>query len=148
MRAGSHEARGLSSCAILFVTVFVDGFVNLYTGDIEAALHFYADLLGFKESFRTPKEGAPEHVELRLNGFTIGLGTVEAARRVHDVEAIPGSPAMVLVVWTDNMDASYATLVAAGVPVIQEPHNTGNNNRNALFRDPDGNLVEVVAKVT
>jgi len=27
-------------------------------------------------------------------------------------------------------------------------HDTGNNNRNALLRDPDGNLVEIVAKVT
>ena len=34
---------------------------------------------GFAETFRTPTEGIPEHVELRLNGFTIGLGTVEHA---------------------------------------------------------------------
>jgi hypothetical protein len=33
-------------------------------------------------------------------------------------------------------------------PGAQSPHNTGNNNRNALPRDPDGNLVEIVAKVT
>jgi hypothetical protein len=26
------------------------------------------------------------------------------------------------------------------------PHDTGNNNRNAPLRDPDGNLVEIVAK--
>ncbi len=120
--------------------------VNLYTRDIQAGLHFYRDLLGFMETFRTPTEGIPEHVELRSNGFTIGLGTVEAARRVHDVEAAPGSPAMVLVVWTDDVDAAYGPLVAAGVPVVQPPHNTGNNNRNALLRDPDGNLVEIVAK--
>jgi lactoylglutathione lyase len=74
---------------------------------------------------RTPAAGSPEHVELRLGGFTVGLGTVEAARRVHGVEA---------------------ELVAAGVPTLQPPHDTGNNNRNALLRDPDGNLVEIVAK--
>ena len=27
------------------------------------------------------------------------------------------------------------------------PHDTGNNNRNALLRNPDGNLVEIVSKV-
>jgi lactoylglutathione lyase len=69
--------------------------------------------------FRTPAEDIPEHVELQLNGFTIGLGTVEAARRVH-----------------------------AGVPALQPPHNTGNSNRNALLRGPDGNLVEIVAKTS
>ena len=128
--------------------MFVAALVNLYTHDIEAGLRFYRDLIGFEETFRTPTEGTPEHVELELNGFTIGLGTVEAAKRVHGVDASPGSPAMVLVLWTDDVDASYAELIAAGAPAIQPPHDTGNNNRNALLRDPDGNLVEIVAKLS
>lgn len=127
--------------------MFVTAFVNLYTADIEAGLRFYRDLLGFEETFRTPTEGTPEHVELILNGFAIGLGTVEAAKRVHGVEASPGSPAMVLVVWADDVDDAFDQLTSAGAPVVQPPHNTGNNNRNALLRDPDGNLVEIVAKV-
>jgi lactoylglutathione lyase len=130
------------------LNVFVTAMVNLYTRDIEAGLHFYRDLLGFAETFRTPAEGLPEHVELQLNGFTVGLGTVEAARRVHGVEAAPGSPAMVLVVWTDDVDHASQELGAAGVPVLQPPHNIGNSNRNALLRDPDGNLVEIIAKVS
>lgn len=127
--------------------MFTDCLVNLYTRDIEAGLRFYRDLLGFTETFRTPTTGTPEHVELRLGGFIVGLGTVEAARRVHGVEATPGTPAMVLVVWTDDVDAAHASLAAAGVPVVQPPHDTGNSNRNALLRDPDGNLVEIVSKV-
>ena len=122
--------------------------VNLYTRDIEAGIRFYGDLLGFEETFRTPIDGAPAHVELTLNGFTVGLGTVEAARAVHGVEPSPGSPAMVLVVWADDVDAAHARLAAAGVAVVQPPHDTGSCNRNALFRDPDGNLVEIVAKVS
>jgi lactoylglutathione lyase len=128
--------------------MYVTALVNLYTRDIEAGLHFYRDLLGFVETFRTPTEGVPEHVELRLNGFTIGLGTVEAAKRVHGVDAAPGSPAMALVVWTDEVDEAYRQLVAEGVPAVQPPHDSGNNNRNALLRDPDGNLVEIVAKTS
>jgi lactoylglutathione lyase len=126
--------------------MFADALVNLYTGDIEAGLRFYRDLLGFQETFRTPLEGAPEHVEMRLNGFTLALGTVEAAKRAHGVDAAPGSAAMVLVLWTDDVDTAYEKLVAAGTPAVQPPHDTGNNNRNALLRDPDGNLVEIVAK--
>ena len=99
--------------------MFADGLVNLYTRDIEAGPRFYEDLLGLHETFRTPAEGVPEHVEFRVGGFTLGLGTVEAARRVH-----------------------------AGVPAVQPPHGSGNNNRNALIRDPDGNLVELVSKVS
>ena len=122
------------------------GLVNLYTRDIDAGIRFYRDLLGFVETFRTPTEGVPEHVEFQLDGFKVGLGTVEAAKRVHGVDAEPGRPAMVLVIWTDEVDSAYAELVEAGVQVIQPPHDTGNNNRNALLRDPDGNLVEIVAK--
>jgi lactoylglutathione lyase len=129
------------------MSMFTAGLVNLYTRDTEAGLRFYRDLLGFTETFRTPAEGIPEHVELRLGGFTVGLGTVEAARKVHGVEAAPGSPAMVLVVWTGDVEAACAELTAAGVPLVQPPHDTGNSNRNALLRDPDGNLVEIVAKV-
>lgn len=126
--------------------MFVTGLVNLYTRDIEAGLRFYRDLLGFTETFRTPAEGVPEHVELKLDGFTVGLGTVEAAKRVHGVDAAPGSPAMALVVWCDDVDAAYEELVAAGVPALKPPHDAGNNNRNAQLRDPDGNLVEIVSK--
>jgi lactoylglutathione lyase len=66
---------------------------------------------------------------------------------VHGVDASPRGPAMVLVVWTDEVDTAFAQLKSARVRVVQPPHDTGNNNRNALLRDPDGNLVEIVAKV-
>jgi lactoylglutathione lyase len=127
--------------------MFANGFVNLYTRDIEAGVRFYRDLLGFEETFRTPSVGTPEHVELTLNGFGVGLGTVEAAKRVHGVDASPGSPAMVLVLWTDDVDLAFERLTATGTPVVQAPHNTGRHNRNALLQDPDGNLVEIVARV-
>jgi len=77
----------------------------------------------------------------------VGLGTVDAAKRVHGVDASPGTPAMVLVLWTDDVDQAFEQLTAAGAPVVQPPHNTGKHNRNALLRDPDGNLVEIVARV-
>ncbi|GAA0575951.1 VOC family protein [Paractinoplanes ferrugineus] len=127
--------------------MLADGLVNVYTRDIEAAIRFYRDLLGLAERFRTPTEGAPEHVEFRAGGFTLGLGSVEAARRVHGIDAEPGRPAMALVFWTDEVDREFARLVAAGVPVVIAPHDAGNDNRSAVVRDPDGNLVEIVAKV-
>jgi lactoylglutathione lyase len=126
--------------------MFATPLVNLYVRDVDTALGFYRDLVGFAETFRAPTEGAPEHVELQLDGFTIGLSSVDAARRVHGVDASPGSPAMALVIWTDDVDAAYERLVAAGVTAAQPPHASGNSNRSALLRDPDGNLVEIVSK--
>lgn len=87
-------------------------------------------------------------MELELGGFGVGVSSVEAARRVHGVEAVPGSPVMSLVLWCTDTDAEFDRLETAGVVVVQRPHDTGNNNRNALLRDPDGNLVEIVSKRT
>lgn len=126
--------------------MFGNGLVNLYTRDMEAGIRFYRDLLGLAETFRTPTEGTPEHVEFRAGGFTVGLGTVEAAKRVHGIDATPGASSAVVVLWTDDVDRAYADLERAGVTCVQAPHDTGNANRNALVRDPDGNLLELVSK--
>jgi catechol 2,3-dioxygenase-like lactoylglutathione lyase family enzyme len=125
---------------------FSSPMVNLYTRDLRAALAFYRGLLGFTETFRAPSPEDPDHVELRLDGVTIALSTAEAAERVHGLPAAPGSHGFQLVVWTDDVDASYDALVAAGVPGPTPPHDTGNDNRNAVVIDPDGNLVELVMK--
>ena len=127
--------------------MFRSALVNLYTEDIEAGIRFYRDLLGFEETLRTPLEGVPAHIELRLDGFVLGLGTVEAAREVHGVEPAPGAAAGVVVVWADDVDGAFGDLVAAGVPTVQVPHDNGNGNRSALVRDPDGTLVELVTKI-
>lgn len=129
------------------LVMYRDAFVHLYTRNIEAGLHFYKDLLGFEETFRTPLEGTPDHVELSLKGFGLGLGAVEAAKRRHGIDATPGCPAMSLVMWTDDVDESFKRLTSAGTPVVQPPHPSGKHNRAALLRDPDGNLVEIVARV-
>jgi lactoylglutathione lyase len=127
--------------------MFETALVNLYTRDIEAGIRFYRDLLGFEETLRTPADGVPEHVELRLGGFTVGLGDVDAALRSHGVEPEPGRPTMVLVIWTADTDQAFARLVSAGVPVVRPPHDSGTGNRAALLQDPDGTLVEIVSKI-
>ena len=53
--------------------------INLYSRDLPKAKAFY-EQLGFKESFRTPAAGDPVHIELKLDGFSIGIATIEAAR--------------------------------------------------------------------
>ena len=126
--------------------MITSGLVNLYTRDIEAGIGFYRDMLGLRETFRTPTAGQPEHVEMAAGGFVIALGTVEAAKRLHGVDSDPGAPAMSVVLWTEDVDATCAVLVTADIPVVIQPHDAGNNNRNAVVRDPDGNLVELVAK--
>lgn len=61
------------------MSMFRSPMINLYSRDLARAMSFYTDL-GFVETFRTPASGPPEHVVLELDGFTLGIATVEAAR--------------------------------------------------------------------
>lgn len=49
--------------------------VNIYSAGVERSVGFYRSL-GFEETFRTPREGTPIHVELKLDGFTLGIAAV------------------------------------------------------------------------
>ena len=100
--------------------VITSGLVNLYTRDIEAGIAFYRDLLGLRETCRTPTDGTPEHVEMAAGGFTLALGTVEAAKRVQGVASTPGAPAMVVVLWTteSGLDAPVVPGTASPVATV------------------------------
>ncbi len=56
--------------------------INLYSRDLSRAAKFYSQL-GFVEAFRTPDLGEPLHIELTLDGFTLGIATMEAAKEHH-----------------------------------------------------------------
>jgi predicted enzyme related to lactoylglutathione lyase len=53
---------------------------------------------------------------------------------------------MEVVVWTDDADAAYARLVAAGAPALSEPHDWLGTLRVAWVADPEGNPVELVQR--
>ena len=49
---------------------FEGGQSNYYANDVERMAAFYRDNFGFKETYRTPKEGVPEHIEIRFFQFS------------------------------------------------------------------------------
>src|SRR2546428_9803340 len=126
--------------------VFRDPQVNFYVADIERSLRFYRDLLGFRETFRTPKDGTPEHVELKSGEFVLGLATIEVARRAHGIPAGTGAPQAEVVVWTDDVDWAHAELVTKGARPLSAPHDFAGTLRAGWVTDPDGNPVQVVSR--
>ena len=120
--------------------------VNFYVEDIDACAGFYRDLLGFSETFRTPREGTPDHVELRLDGFTLGVATIAALRDTHGVTGGAGPARAEVVLWTDDVDGAVAALSAKGVVVLSPPHDFGGSLRSAWIADPAGNPVQIVTR--
>lgn len=122
--------------------------VNFYVRDVERSVRFYAELLGFVETFRTPEEGEPANVELRMGGLILGLASIESARSVHGLAADEGPPRAEVCVWTDDVDAAYAWLLARGAEEVSAPHDFLGRLRAAWVADPDGNPVQVVARTS
>ena len=56
--------------------------INLYSRDLPRAVAFYSEL-GFVETFRTPASGEPSHIQLNLDGFSLGIASIEAAQEHH-----------------------------------------------------------------
>jgi catechol 2,3-dioxygenase-like lactoylglutathione lyase family enzyme len=127
--------------------VFASPQINFHVRDVEASAGFYRDLLGFKETFRTPRQGRPDHVELRLDGFVLGVASADALRDVHGVTAsTDGVPRAELVLWTDDVDKEIARLEALGVRVLSAPHDFLDSLRSAWIADLDDNPIQVVMR--
>ena len=128
-------------------SVYRDPQVNFYVRDVETSVRFYVDLFGFAETFRTPESGPPAHVELRMGGLILGLASIESAQQVHAIPAGDGPARAEVCLWTDDVDQSYADLLAGGAQPMTAPHDFLDGRlRAAWVVDPDGNPVEIVAE--
>ena len=126
---------------------FTDPAINYYVEDVEIAVRFYTEHFGFVETFRTPEQGKPVHVEVTLGPLILGLASKEAGQTMHGLPLGPGGfPRAELVVWTDNVDKAYAMLIEKGVPSVSAPHDFLSSLRAAWVMDPDGNPVEIVSR--
>ena len=125
--------------------MFQDPSVHILSRDVVRLVSFY-ERLGFRETYRLPKEGTPVHVEVTLDHFTIGISSVEAAISDHGLNPdLNGHPVGILL-WTDDTDRDYARLTSEGAPSLSLPHTfhaNQNELRSAWIADPDGNPINL-----
>jgi hypothetical protein len=120
--------------------------INIYSYDVMRLVEFYTGL-GFRETFRTPSEGAPVHVEVTLDSFTVGIASVDAAIADHGLRPdLDGRP-IEIVLWTDSVDRDHARLTATGTPSLSPPRDFLAHLRVAWVADPDGNPIQLVQLV-
>lgn len=106
---------------------------TIWSEDLNRLLPFYRDVLGLPVRIQTPAfvvfgaEGAP----------ALGLGTHSEVRGRN------ADPARHMVgLATDDINADWKRLKAAGVGFVEDPKNYGNL-WIATLTDPDGNLVQL-----
>ena len=123
--------------------------VNIYSEDVVRSVEFYRGF-GFEETFRTPRDGAPIHVELQLDGFKVGIAAVTSAMADHGLDLDLSKPGrgMEILLWTDDTDAAFGRLKAAGARVLSEPHDWLGTLRVAWVADPNNNPIELAQRLT
>ncbi len=123
--------------------MFRDPSINILSYDVVRLATFY-ERLGFRQTFRTPKEGTPVHVEVTLDQFTIGISSVKAAIEDHGLHPNFGGRPVSIILWTDDTDRDYSRLIAEGAPSLSPPHDFLSDLRAAWLADPDGNPINIV----
>lgn len=114
----------------------------LYVADIERSAALYRDAFGMRETYRFPREGVPEHVELRLGEVTLGISTDKGLASHHMPASTPGHPCE-LAFGCADADAALAQLLAAGCTHLSGPFDSPAGRRVAYVADFDGNWISV-----
>jgi glyoxylase I family protein len=123
--------------------VFRSPQVVLFSADVERAVAFYVGL-GFAEVFRTPTEGDPVHVDVELDGYRLGIASVASTRDDHGLAPLATGQRAAVVLWTDDVPAAHAALVARGAEELAAPYPWLGRLLISWLGDPDGNPVQLV----
>jgi catechol 2,3-dioxygenase-like lactoylglutathione lyase family enzyme len=124
--------------------------INIITRNVVRLASFY-ERLGFRETFRTPLEGTPAHVEMTLDRFTIGVSSLEAAVSDHGLNPNLNGRPVIITLMTDDPDRDYARLISEGAPSLSPPSTFHANKyelRSAYIADPDGNPINLFHQIS
>ncbi len=107
--------------------------ITFYVSDMERAKKFYEETLGLEKKYEYSS-----YVGYECGGVEIGLiPKLEKGQKVSSL-----SPPVGLLV--DDVGRVYNELRQKGVQFIEELHEEPWGGRQATFKDPDGNVLEIV----
>ena len=114
--------------------------VALRVGDIDKSLDFYSRILKLKVEWQPD----PGNVYLTSGTDNLALHQVEG----NAVAAVPGATGLdhfgFLVATPQEVDQWADRLQEQGVELVQQPKTHRDGARSIYFRDPDGNLIQLI----
>lgn len=126
-------------------------FAYLCVQDGAAAIAFYHDVFGAKESFRlTEPSGRIGHAEIEFGGTTLMISEEYPEYGIRGPKALGGTP-VTIHLHVDNADAMIDKAVAAGATLEMKPTDAFYGERSGVIRDPWGhrwNIGHSIEKVT
>jgi predicted enzyme related to lactoylglutathione lyase len=117
---------------------------RIITDDLDRLVGFYEQVTG-----TVAVRPAPVFAELVLGTCTLAIGHSQTVQLFGgDSARAADNHSVILEFQVDDVDAEYARLEPLVEAWVQQPTTMPWGNRSTLFRDPDGNLVNLFAPVT
>ncbi len=118
--------------------------IRIITDDLEQIVQFYEQVTGVPAVRATPV-----FAELNLPSATLAFGHTQTTQLFGQDSARPADNHSVIIEFlVDDVDREYERLTALVEQWVQKPTTMPWGNRSILFRDPDGNLVNLFTPVT
>jgi predicted enzyme related to lactoylglutathione lyase len=117
--------------------------IRIIADDLDEVVGFYEHVTGV-----TAERPAPVFASLPLPSANIDFGHAQTARLFNDA-AHPGDNRTVIIDFlVDDVDKEYERLKTVVSDWVLEPTTMPWGNRSILFRDPNGNLVNLFTPVS
>lgn len=118
------------------------------TSNLTRSFHFYTEILGFIETDRLDFIEQKMHlVYVKKNGSKIELFGYD--RPVETIAKKTNNPVVGfthLALLVDNLNLTATDLKQKGVIFDTEPMDAKGDVRIAFFKDPDGNIIELIER--
>ena len=134
------------------MTALISGFdhVAITVADVEATCAFYDKLFGIRIGMTYAPEGKILVRTIHIGGGDFMLNVHQAGNGIDLVAKKPTPGSVDLCVrWNGTIESAVALLKKHDVPIADGPSprtfSDGRSSQSVYFRDPDGNLMELMA---
>jgi predicted enzyme related to lactoylglutathione lyase len=118
--------------------------IRVITDDLESLVQFYEQVTGVSAARYTPV-----FAEVILPSATLAIGHSQTTQLFGAQSARAADNHTAIIEFrVDDVDAEYTRLKPVVTEWVQQPTTMPWGNRSILFRDPDGNLVNLFTPVS
>ena len=118
--------------------------IRIITDDLERVVQFYEQITGV-----TAERYTPVFAELIMPSCTLAIGHTDTTQLFGaDSARAADNHSVIIEFRVTDVDSEYERLAPLVSDWVQEPTTMPWGNRSILFRDPDGNLVNLFTPVT
>ncbi len=118
--------------------------IRIITNDVDRMVAFYEAVTGI-----TAVRPAPVFAELRTATGSLAIGSTATVAMLGNNAPQPGNNTSVIIEFlVTDVDAEFARLQDTLEDIVLEPTVMPWGNRSIMFRDPDGNLINLFTRPT